>query len=142
MNLFSRKMLLLLVLLLSPSPELWAVEPDNPLFQAVKKQLKHPEKPFTMIVTLKVNKDFIDTFKDKAQPAVALTRQEKGCLSYDLNQSTTEPGTFIFYERWKSLDDLALHLTSNHLQKFLEAVGEMLEGEPALQVALPVAEKK
>ena len=37
---------------------------------------------------------------------VAPTRQEKGCLNYDLHVSAEDPTKFLFHENWTSKADL------------------------------------
>ena len=61
---------------------------------------------------------------------VAPTRQEDGCVQYDLHEKTDEPGRFVFYENWGSADHLARHSASTHIQAFRAGAGELL-GEPS-----------
>ncbi|MEG3974790.1 putative quinol monooxygenase [Microcoleus sp. herbarium8] len=58
------------------------------------------------------------------------TRQEKGCIKYELLQNQADPTDFTFVEEWESAALLEQHLASNHLQ----AAVEKLEG---LAVAPP-----
>jgi quinol monooxygenase YgiN len=50
---------------------------------------------------------------------VEATRQEEGCVQYDLHVSTANPGSFVFYENWASQADLDRHAESSHIQVFL-----------------------
>ncbi|MBL8292313.1 MAG: antibiotic biosynthesis monooxygenase [Bryobacterales bacterium] len=61
---------------------------------------------------------------------VAPTRQEDGCVQYDLHEKTDEPGRFVFYENWVSADHLARHAASAHIQSFRAGAGDLL-AEPA-----------
>lgn len=61
---------------------------------------------------------------------VAPTRQEEGCVQYDLHEKTDEPGRFVFYENWVSADHLTRHSASAHIQAFRSRAGDLL-GEPA-----------
>jgi len=58
------------------------------------------------------------------------TRQEGGCVQYDLHQHTSEAGRFVFYENWQSCELLERHLQSPHLLVFGAVEGELL-AEPA-----------
>lgn len=58
------------------------------------------------------------------------TRQEQGCIKYELLQNQADPTDFTFVEEWESAALLEQHLASNHLQ----AAVEKLEG---LAVAPP-----
>jgi quinol monooxygenase YgiN len=51
---------------------------------------------------------------------VKKTREEKGCIQYDLHVSVSEPGRFLFYENWKSGDALTSHAASAHLKAFAD----------------------
>ncbi len=46
------------------------------------------------------------------------TRKEPGCVQYDLHRHLTEPGRFVFYEKWESEEILNRHLQSPHLKAF------------------------
>ena len=46
---------------------------------------------------------------------LAPTRQEVGCLNYDLHQSNEDPTKFLFHENWESREDLDRHLQSPHI---------------------------
>ena len=46
------------------------------------------------------------------------TRQEEGCLRYDLHTPLEAPGQFLFYETWEGRDHLERHARSPHIQAF------------------------
>ena len=46
------------------------------------------------------------------------TRRERGCLNYDLHQSSEDPARFMFYENWESRAALDAHLAAPHLDAF------------------------
>ena len=54
------------------------------------------------------------------------TRQERGCLNYDLHQSTTDPALFVFHENWLSRAHLDAHLQMPHLDAFEEQTKGLL----------------
>ena len=58
------------------------------------------------------------------------TRAEEGCVQYDLHEGSEEPGRFVFYENWRSKDDLERHLQTPHLTGFGARAAELLS-EPA-----------
>ena len=43
------------------------------------------------------------------------TRQERGCLNYDLHRDRDDPRVFWFHETWATDDDLAAHAQAAHL---------------------------
>jgi quinol monooxygenase YgiN len=86
--------------------------------------------PFTLIVTLKVKEGEEKTLLAAAKPCVTATRKEKGCLRYELHQDIDDPTKFVFFERWKSVKDLAAHLGAAHTKKLIGAVGKIVDGTP------------
>lgn len=61
--------------------------------------------------------------------AAALTRQEEGCLEYDLHRSLTAPHRFTMIETWKSQQALDAHLKTPHIQE-LFAKAESIVAAP------------
>ena len=61
------------------------------------------------------------------------TRQEPGCLRYELLHNSTDPTDFTFIEEW--LDEAALeaHFTTPHLQAALAQAPALLAVEPDIR---------
>jgi quinol monooxygenase YgiN len=66
--------------------------------------------------------------RHELQGLVSPTRAEAGCLRYDLNESKTEPGWFLFYEIWKSEADLDKHFQTPYLKAFFQMAPELTDG--------------
>lgn len=45
---------------------------------------------------------------------LAPSRAEPGCLLYELHEDIAQPGHFIFFERWASLEAIELHTKMPH----------------------------
>ena len=65
----------------------------------------------------------LSSFPDKVAELKSLllsiiepTRQEQGCIKYQLLQNQADPTDFTFVEEWESTDLLELHLASTHIQ--------------------------
>lgn len=76
--------------------------------------------------------------RDALSGLVVPTRQEQGCLSYDLYESGAAPGTFITVERWRSQADLDAHMQTAHVAQALVAAGDALAAPPDIHPLLPV----
>lgn len=63
---------------------------------------------------------------------VAPTRQESGCLNYDLHAAPEHPGRFLFHENWTAKAALDTHLQSPHVQALLPRVDELCSEPPAI----------
>jgi len=64
----------------------------------------------------------------------APSREEDGCLSYELYVSIAEPGTFVTVEQWTSQEDLDAHMASPHLAAAIAASGEHFGDAPVIHV--------
>ena len=65
---------------------------------------------------------------------LAPTRQEAGCLNYDLHASPEDPGKFLFHENWKSKAALDAHLANAHIQALLPRVDELCTAHPEIKI--------
>lgn len=63
---------------------------------------------------------------------LAPTREEPGCVSYDVHQSADDPAKFLFYENWESKEALDAHMRSPHLQKLVPRVDELCMAFPQI----------
>lgn len=68
-----------------------------------------------VIATLTVHPEHKADFLENARTVIAATHKEKGCQSYDLFSSITEPNQFVFVERWDSREALSAHFDTPHL---------------------------
>ena len=65
---------------------------------------------------------------------IPTTRQEPGCLNYDLHQAVANPAAFLFHENWTSKQHLDDHLARPHLQAFLNKAGTLLAEPPQISL--------
>ncbi|MFC3215714.1 putative quinol monooxygenase [Novosphingobium panipatense] len=63
------------------------------------------------------------------QSLVAPSRDEPGCIIYQVHQSTEDPALWMVYEVWQSADDLGDHFTLPHMQAFVASVPELVDGD-------------
>lgn len=76
-----------------------------------------------LIATLKIKPGSLPAIMEAVMPCIEATRQEKGCISYDLHQSLTDPETLVFVERWETRQALENHFTEPHLIAWRDAGG-------------------
>jgi quinol monooxygenase YgiN len=57
------------------------------------------------------------------------SRQEPGCINYDVHRSDTDPNLWCVYENWRSAGDLMAHFGLPHMQAFVADVPSLVEGE-------------
>lgn len=61
------------------------------------------------------------------------TRQESGCLRYELLQNAANPTDFTFVEEWADAAALETHFTTPHLQAALAQVPPLLAATPDIR---------
>jgi quinol monooxygenase YgiN len=63
---------------------------------------------------------------------VVLSRGHPGCRNIDLVASLTEPGRFLVYEKWSSLDDQRAHMDSAEMRSMASEAAPLLAEPPHL----------
>jgi len=53
------------------------------------------------------------------------TRQEAGCLNYDLHIATDDPAKFLFYENWASKEHHQAHDKTPHIQNLRAHINDL-----------------
>ncbi len=66
--------------------------------------------------------------RDALHALVEPTRNEEGCVSYELFDSVADPTTFITLEKWRSQADLDAHMGTPHIAQALTVAAEHLDG--------------
>ena len=67
------------------------------------------------------------------------SRQDNGCLNYDLHQAADDPTRFMFHENWTSKAHLEAHLQKPDLQAVLARVGKLAAEPPQISLWQKVA---
>ena len=80
--------------------------------------------------------------RDALLDLVAHTRNERGCVNYDLHQSQENATEFAIYENWDKASDLDAHAKSAHVQEFTRIAGHLLERPAQIRKWIMVSELK
>ena len=88
----------------------------------------------TVLATIKVKPGMEDRARTLLSNVVSPTRDEPGCVTYDLHQSTTDLTEFMFYEVWASVEALAAHSASPapHRAALRADLGALVAGAPSV----------
>ena len=84
-----------------------------------------------MIVLLaksRLQKGMQKEFIAVAEKLVKATREEEGCIYYDLIQDTTDDCVFYFVEKYQDEAAVEAHKSSAHFQTYVPLMNEYREG--------------
>lgn len=62
-----------------------------------------------------------------AEELVAKTRQEDGCVRYDMNRSLDDPNYLVMIESWRDAESLAAHGKSEHFTRLVPQIRALCE---------------
>lgn len=75
-----------------------------------------------MIVKFEIKEEDIAYVKSALLKIVDPTRQEEGCVCYDLHQDINNPSILMFYEVWETVDAWKKHDATPHIAQFRKAI--------------------
>jgi quinol monooxygenase YgiN len=87
-------------------------------------------QPLIVVAEMKAKAGMEEELRGMMLGMIEPTRKEDGCVLYDLHESDTEPGRFLFYEIWATRPAWEAHMQKPHLLAFLGGLDRAL-GEPA-----------
>ncbi|CAD5923347.1 Putative monooxygenase Rv0793 [Planktothrix tepida] len=90
-------------------------------------------QPLKVIARVVALPDKIEPLKAVLLALVEPTRQESGCLQYDLLQNQEDLTDFTFVEEWESLQHLQNHLASVHIQTALTQIEGLVASPPDIR---------
>jgi len=91
-------------------------------------------KTITVVATFQARPGKESELKSALIGLVAPTRQEPGCLNYDLHVLPEDPAKFLFHENWTSKAHLDTHLRSAHIKALLPRVDELCVALPEIKI--------
>ena len=91
-----------------------------------------------VVAVLKAKEGKESIVRDAMQSIVGPSRQDKGCIRYDLYEAQGASGTLVNLETWASQEDLNEHMKSPHLGAAFGSAGEALDGAPQIYLLSPV----
>jgi quinol monooxygenase YgiN len=81
----------------------------------------------TVVALMKAKPGKEDQLREAALALVEPTRQEEGCMQYDLHVHLADPASLVFYENWTSVEHLDRHGVSPHLTAFRAIAPDLVE---------------
>jgi len=72
--------------------------------------------PLRVVARIKSRPETVVEVRELLCGLVEPTRQESGCIAYELLQNREDPTDFTFVEEWESAAALASHAASDHIK--------------------------
>ena len=91
-----------------------------------------------VVATIPATAEGTETVRSALETLVDASRQEEGCISYDVYESASAPGTFVTVERWTGQDAMDAHMGTPHVAAAIGAVEGALSGDIAIHPLAPV----
>ena len=97
-------------------------------------------KYVVVFAELKAAENKSAALKRELMSLVIPTREEEGCIRYELYKEDGDPASFMFYEIWRTREDLERHLATPALVRLLgEVVPALCSDTPVVKIAEKLA---
>jgi len=98
---------------------------SNALWHFLERIPSMANEQITVVAIVKAKQGIESQVRDELSAMVAPTRQEPGCISYDLHIDSEDPSLFMFHETWNSKEDLDTHIQAPPLQQLLKKADDL-----------------
>jgi quinol monooxygenase YgiN len=114
---------------------------QHPILAFMRGKLRAHAGAFTIIADLEAAPGRGDAIAAAiaSTQAILLTRQESGCVSYDVVRDADAPDRFVACECWRDLSALEHHLATPHFAAVGAALDGLLAGAPQVRVLRPIS---
>lgn len=92
-----------------------------------------PENSLRVVARVKARPDKVGEALAVLKALVEPTRQEEGCVSYELLQNRTDPTDFTFVEEWASDSAIESHFSTDHVREAFSKAQDLLEESPDIR---------
>ena len=92
-----------------------------------KGESTNSDKEVKVVVTMKIKEEKQEQFLAAFRKMADKTREEKGCIYYDLHKDTKDSLTYILLESWATQEDLDAHGKTEHMKIYKEESADTSE---------------
>lgn len=92
-----------------------------------------------VVAKLKAKKGAEEAMENVLRDAVKNVETEEGTLAYTLHRSQSDPGTFLFYEKYKDGEALKTHSSTSHFKAMFGALKDLVEGQAEIEMYTELA---
>ena len=86
-----------------------------------------------VVARFSAHPDKVDELRAVLSALLEPTRQEGGCITYEMLQNRDNPTDFTFIEEWESEAALQAHLATHHVQQALDSLPELIADPPDIR---------
>ena len=83
-----------------------------------------------VVVEEKIKEGQLGAFVEYMREMIAITKQEDGCIAYDLYEAIDGSGAVVMVEIWESKEALDKHMESEHFKRLIPG-GDAYKAEPS-----------
>jgi quinol monooxygenase YgiN len=109
------------------------------IIAAFAAQIGERHRPLALIARFRVRSGTGVRIENAFAKASVQTATEAGVRAYQLHQEPDNPDAVIVYERWRSLDDLEVHLRTPYIAALRAEIDAVMEGQPDFQIIRPTS---
>jgi|SRR4051812_38269881 len=88
----------------------------------------------TVVATLRALPGKEEELERRLKALIGPTREEAGCLDYDLHRQVDDASVFVMVERWVDKGELDKHLQMPYLREFGAALPDLLRSPLEMQL--------
>jgi len=92
-----------------------------------------PEHRLRVLARVSAKADSVEHVRGILIGVVDPTRNEPGCLSYQLLQNRSDPADFVFVEEWENAAAEQAHFSTAHIRDALVKLAGYLAAEPDIR---------
>lgn len=90
------------------------------------------DEKIVLMARLKVKADKIEEAKTAALAIVEPSRNEPGCINYDVHQTIDDPTVFLWHETWANQQAIDEHFEMSYFKEFAATVEKIAEIPPQI----------
>lgn len=97
------------------------------------------DQPIIMIVNMKAREGREDDLRELLGRTARLSREEDGCILYELLEARKTVGAFAVVEKWRDQASFKAHQEAAHLKEAFASFDRLLAGPPTFEPWVEVA---
>ena len=74
-----------------------------------------------------------ENFRQTARELIVKSREEEGCISYNLYEDIDNEDILVFIEEWKDQNVIQLHNESKHFNDIIPRLAKLRKGNPEIK---------